>query len=141
MAEKNEFAVVCRTCAGTGKHHFEHNYTKFTRRKDTTGVKRVIECNPGIGVGIDAKQNLTYESFGGMPFKEWEAGLPFPKGSEMRNYTCPAWWYQCVNYDLKPAWEECGFGAFSNCEHFKSKEKCWKRFDNITCLQAEVVQK
>jgi hypothetical protein len=65
-----------------------------------------------------------------MPFKEWEAGLPFPPKSENRAYTCPAWWYQSENYKLKPEWETCpGIGLFSSCKHFCTKEKCWERWD------------
>jgi hypothetical protein len=133
FAEKDGFAVVCHTCDGTGKHHFEHTYNEFTYRKDVQGVKRVLETNPGIGIGIGTTEEgeiLTFESFGGMPYLEWVAGLPFPKGSEMRNYICPAWWYQGADYKQKPDWNECrGVGSFSSCKCFKTKEKCWERFD------------
>jgi len=133
IAEKDGFAVVCSTCKGTGKHHFEHTYTEFTCRKTTQGIKQVLKTNPGIGVGIGKTTEgeiLTLESFGGMPYRDWAAGLPFPKGSEMRKYVCPAWWYQCTDYKQKPEWDECiGVGSFSKCKNFKTKEKCWERFD------------
>lgn len=133
MAEKDGFAVVCHTCNGTGKHHFKHTYNEFTGRKEKQGIKRVLETNPGICVGIGTTEEgeiLTIESFGGIPYKEWAAGLSFPKGSEMRKYVCPAWWYQCANYKQKPEWKDCiGMGSFSSCKCFKTKEKCWERFD------------
>jgi hypothetical protein len=135
FAEKNAFAVICSTCKGTGKYHFKHEYEEFTGRKDKHDIKRVIEVNPGIAVGIGTTKEgveLSYESFGGMPFKEWELGLPFPAKSEMRSYTCPAWWYQTANYKLKPNWDECNStwgGSFSQCKSFITKEKCWERFD------------
>ena len=130
IAEKDGFAIVCNRCGGTGKYHFIHEYIKFTKRKDSIHVKRVLETNPGICVGLDIKNKLTLESFGGMPFKEWELGLPFPKGSEMREYTCPSWWYQAANYKLKPKWKECLIcGSFSSCRYFGNKKACWARFD------------
>lgn len=52
------------------------------------------------------------------------------QGEKMRKFTCPAWWYQSVDYEKKPDWEECiGMGSFSNCKHFKNKDFCWERFD------------
>jgi hypothetical protein len=48
----------------------------------------------------------------------------------MRNYTCPAWWYQSADYTKKPEWEECiACGSFSECKNFSNKEKCWEKFD------------
>jgi len=94
------------------------------------GIKRVFQANPGIGIGESEQLKLSLEDFGGMPYREWALGLSFPPKSEMRKYTCPAWWYQRVNYKLKPKWDECiKFGSFSRCTHFKTKEKCWQRFD------------
>jgi len=90
----------------------------------------VLKANPGIGVGVLAERGLTLESFGGMPYKDWLNGKPFPAGSEMRDYTCPAWFYQSADYDRKPGWDWCTIsGTFSGCSHFSTKEKCWERFD------------
>jgi len=130
FAEKQGFAVVCNQCKGTGKYHFKYEYEEFTGRKECKDIKRVLECNPGIVVGIIDKFN--YESFGGMPYREWALGLPFPAKSEMRNFTCPAWWCQIANYDLKPNWDECWSAlgkTFSHCNFFETKDECWKRFD------------
>ena len=127
MAERNGAAIVCRYCGGTGKDQFRLEYEPFKQRKEKRDVQRVYQTNLGIGIGIG--NGHTLESFGGMPFKEWEAGMDFPRGSEMREYTCPAWWYQSVDYDKKPEWSICGWGTFSQCKHFQNKERCWKRWD------------
>ncbi len=128
MAEKSGAAIVCHTCRGTGKEVISIDNTPFTGRKDKRGIKRVYECNPGIGIGDG--NGHTFEEFGGMPYKEWAQGMKFPKGSEMRKYTCPAWWYQTANYDKKPNWDDCmGAGSFSSCKYFPNKIKCWERFD------------
>ncbi len=128
LGERNGAAVVCHTCKGTGCHKFTHEYEDFTRREDKAGVKRVYQVNPGICIGTGNGHRL--EDFGGIPLKEWEAGLPFTPGTENRKFTCPAWWYQSADYTLKPKWDEClGCGAFSACEHFGTKAECWKRWD------------
>lgn len=128
MAEFDGAAVVCHTCKGTGCHHYSYTYTEFTRRKKKNGIKRVYEANPGISIGKG--NGYALEDFGGMPYTEWEKGNPFPPGSEDRNHTCPAWWYQTADYSRKPDWEEClGVGSFSSCKHFCEKAKCWARWD------------
>ena len=138
MGEHDGFAVVCNSCKGTGKQHIKYAYEDFDGRKDKRGIKRVLLHNPGIGVGLgkskggvdrDGKE-LTLESFGGLTYKDWKDGKPFKTGTEMRAYTCPAWWYQGVDYKKKPEWNECiSCGSFSECEQFKCKEKCWAKFD------------
>lgn len=126
MAERDGSAVVCTTCKGTGKQILE--YTPFSERKISYSVTRVVESNPGIVIGESDSTKL--EDFGGMSYEDWVQGYPFPPKSENRVYTCPAWWYQGVNYKLKPNWDDCLIvGSFSSCKHFSYKEKCWKRFD------------
>jgi len=127
MAEHNGAAVVCHGCRGTGKEIIEIDNTPFTGRKERLDVKCVYQTNPGICMGTG--NGHTLEEFGGMPYKEWALGLKFPKGSEMRKYTCPAWFYQSADYEKKPNWKECGGGSFSACSSFPNKEKCWKRWD------------
>ena len=128
MAERDGFGVVCYTCKGTGCHVFEHTYEDFTERKPASGVKHVIQTNPGIVVGTGNSYKFT--DFGGISYKDWNEGIPFPQGSEMRQFTCPAWWYQCTDYKLKPDWDSClRFGSFSDCKNFKKKDECWDRFD------------
>ena len=131
MAENDGAAVVCHACKGTGKCHVKFEYEDFTGRGKRIGIKRVYETNVGIGIGTD---NGTYElsDFGGVDYKDWLAGKPFPPKSEMRRFTCPAWWYQLVDYDKKPNWDECrsnlGY-SFSRCPYFSTREKCWERWD------------
>ena len=62
---------------------------------------------------------------------EQAAIAPFPSGSEMRQFTCPAWWYQAADYEKKPQWDCCGIGGglFWDCEHFAAKRECWERWD------------
>jgi hypothetical protein len=132
MAERDDFGVVCHSCDGTGKAHFKFEYDDFTTRRKRNNVKQVLEVNPGIIAGAGENQQYTLDSFGGMRYEDWFAGKPFPPKSEMRQFTCPAWWYQSANHHLKPDW--CmeygfGFGYFSNCPRFSQKELCWARFD------------
>lgn len=132
FAEHDGAAVVCHNCKGTGKVHVVHTYEDFEGRKSRKGIKRVYRVNPGIGVG--AGHGHTLEEFGGMPYDDWAANKKFPKGSEMRKYTCPCWYYQSADYDKAPAWRDgevqCQIrGSFSGCKHFPEKEKCWARWD------------
>ena len=128
MAERDGFAVVCNTCDGTGKHHVIFQYEDFEGKERNNNIKKVLKCNPGISCGVGNGCNL--ESFGGMNYEDWFNGKDFPKGSEMRKYTCPAWWYQSADYEKKPDWKECmGCNMFSACKYFNTKEKCWERWD------------
>jgi len=124
MGERDGVAIVCSRCSGTGVA--EITYTVPEGKKKRSGVKRVLRYNPGICVGGPNLENL-----GGMSYEDWAAGKPFPEKSELRKFTCPAWWYQGVDYTKKPAWDKCGeLGClFSECEHFKNKDRCWERWD------------
>lgn len=129
MGERNGMAVVCHACKGTGQTHQRHEYNEFTgRNKPPEEVKRVLAANPGIMTAAE-------ERFGGVPISEW---LVNPKsvqqrGKEMRQFTCPAWWYQSADYTKKPQWDDaerkCGWGMFSECRHFADKAGCWTKFD------------
>lgn len=123
MSERDGFAVVCYKCKGTGCHHFVHEYEPFTERQPKDGVRTVLQCNPGIMVGGEV------DCFGGISYAEWLQGKPFVIGMEMRQFTCPAWWYQLADYSKKPDWRECTYGMFSGCRNFKNKHLCWERFD------------
>ena len=132
MGERSGAAVVCVTCEGTGERTIKVSYKDFTGRKKRENVRRVYRGNPGICIGENKEQNLLLEDFGGISYEDWSAGKTFPPGSEDRVHTCPAWFYQSVDYDLKPDWEDCwkSFGgSFSNCGNFPEKEKCWERWD------------
>lgn len=128
MGERHGAAVVCNTCRGSGCEKIVVEYEPFVARSDHGDVRRVFRCNPGIVIG--EKQGVfSLDDFGGMPYVQWREGKPFPAGSEDRKHTCPAWWYQSADYELKPNWDECGFGAFRDCTHFGAKAECWARFD------------
>lgn len=129
LGERDSFGVVCHSCKGTGKVHRIIKYEDFNGRRRKKGLKRVLKVNPGICCGTGG--DLTLESFGGMPYKDWFQGKPFPLGSEMRHFTCPAWWYQSADYEKKPRWDWCrGFCAFADCLRFPTKEECWERWDS-----------
>lgn len=133
MGERPPYGVVCKRCSGTGKYHFIHSYEEFTERKVHPKVKYVLRTNPGIGVGpgpTPEGRKFSPEDWGAIPYEDWAQGNGFPKGSEMREFTCPAWYYQCCDYDKKPNWAQCACcGSFSGCKHFDNKEACWARFD------------
>jgi len=123
FAELGKVGVVCYRCNGSGCYHFKHEYEEFKERKKRDDIKRVVECNPGIGIDDSSE-------FGGLTYKDWLRGDKFIKGTEMRKYTCPAWWYQTANYALKPRWKECmRSGVVASCKLFATKEKCWQRWD------------
>jgi hypothetical protein len=127
MAERSGAAVVCHTCEGTGCETITVKYRPFIKRQPRHDVTRVYRVNPGIMIGTGNGHRL--EDFGGIPHAAWEAGAPFTDGTEDRRHTCPAWFYQSADYSRKPNWKECGFGAFSTCNHFPNKDACWRRFD------------
>lgn len=132
IAERDGWAVVCHTCKGTGKRHGILEYDDFTKKHIRTDVKQVLQVNPGIVVGVGKGHEYNQASFGGIPYSDWLKGCPFDKGSEMRIFTCPAWWYQSADYAKKPDWKECRDtlgSSFSSCKHFAGKEYCWQRCD------------
>jgi len=132
FAEKDGIGVVCHRCDGKGeiKNKYEFVATENFKRKDREDIKLVLQYNPGMIVGVDSEKGLDYDSWGGMSYEEWKKSKgKFPPKSEMRKYSCPAWWYQNTDYDKKPHWDKCSFGSFSDCKHFKNKEECWKQWD------------
>ena len=134
MAETKNCAVVCHICKGTGCNHFVHEYDDFNSRKVNPEIEYVYQANPGIKIGREYR--YLFKDFGGMPFKDWDAGKPFVVGMENRRFTCPAWWYQSVDYKLKPNWDDSerkciSTGAsFSGCDFFIHKAGCWEKFDH-----------
>lgn len=128
MGEGPGAAVVCHRCEGTGAYKYRREHKEFTGRVERQGIKRVYQSTCGYMIGEG--NGRIFEDFGGMPYEDWASGKPFPKGSEDRKHTCPAHWYQLVDHDKKPHWDECiGCGAFSACESFPNKDKCWEKFD------------
>ena len=134
MAERDGSAIVCNNCKGTGRHVFIHEYEEPEDFKVRTDVKRVYRTNPGIIIGASKDNRVKLEDFGGMDYEAWlklKNKNNFPARSEMRWYSCPAWWYQSADYNKKPNWDACIVcGSFSSCEHFGNKATCWERFDS-----------
>ena len=134
ICERDGAAVVCHTCNGTGCHHVKIEYDDFESRKEQHDVKRVFEASVGMCIGKGKNNKYVLSDFGGMPYREWIQDFPFPPKSEMRQFVCPAWWYQSVDYDKKPDWDDehrqCGWGgSFSGCKYFPEKDGCWHRWD------------
>ncbi|HBD93670.1 MAG TPA: hypothetical protein DC057_05820 [Spirochaetia bacterium] len=124
MAEQNsQYGIICNICKGSGKRERKFVYEEFHEKEFRDDVTVVLETNPGIFIGKNGK------AFGGISYMDWWNGKQFPVGSEMRNFTCPAWWFQCADYSKKPKWEKCTYGAFSKCVHFSNKDQCWERWD------------
>lgn len=123
-AERDGAGIICRACHGTGCCHIRIEYDDFVKRMRRTDVMRVQSVNPGVIVGGEIAE------FGGLPYDDWISGAEFIPGTEDRQHICPAWWYQCVDYELKPHWGECiGSGAFTDCGWFVCKNICWERWD------------
>lgn len=124
FAEGKGFAVVCNRCRGTGCRTIL--YKDFTKRKMKNNIHTVVRSGMGIMVAGN-------HDFGGLPYTNWlqlKDPVKFPKGTEMRNYTCPAWFFQEADYKKKPNWKECiDWGNFRDCQYFKKKEDCWKKWD------------
>ena len=126
FAEKEGASVICNQCKGTGKQHQYFEYTEFTGRKDNPKATHVFAVNPGIAVD---NGKITP---GGVSKEEWleDSSSPFSLGNELRQHTCPAWWYQHADYTKMPNWRECILGGtFAHCHYFKDKHKCWERWD------------
>ena len=118
MAEIKNVGVVCSRCKGTGCDEIE--YEPFTKKERKAGIKKIFEYNPGIGIDDTVR--------GGMSYNDWFDGKPFPPKSEIREFTCPAWWYH--NIKLCPVTNQILPGTcFSDCPYFKNKEMCWEHHD------------
>jgi len=120
--------VQCYKCKGSGKDRIRFEYDDFEGRVVRTDVRRVYRANPGIVIG-EREGVFRLEDFGGVSYSEWLNGHAFTPGTEDRQHTCPAWFYQCADYDRKPYWTECGYGTFISCKHFGNKAACWARWD------------
>ena len=127
MAERDGFATQCHQCKGTGKYIFKHSYKDFSGRQGSDKAKYVVKTNPGIVLGLNDGE-YSPEDFGAIPYEDWKNGVEMP---EMRKFTCPRWWNQSSGGSYDTDWEWCcsSFGAFSSCEQFQDKEKCWEKLD------------
>ena len=124
LAERDGAGVVCNSCKGTGCVEQRIEYIDFDGRTFRDDVIRVQQVNPGICVNYDIFE------FGGVTYADWLKSGVFPPGTEDRKHVCPAWWYHCADYSLKPDWDWCiRSGMFSSCKHFECKHHCWARWD------------
>ena len=136
LAERDGASVVCRRCKGDGHYTYKHVYRVFTGLKPAE-ASRVYAVNPGVCVS--ATSLITP---GGVTYAEWlkDPASPRAPGVELRENTCPAWWYQAAEYKKKPQWDECHSAfSFPRCEFFPAKDKCWERWDRMTEANPEGV--
>ena len=120
MGERGGVAVQCRECYGNGWTVFEYN--EFTERKDEKDISWVIEKNPGYCVS----RRLP---IGGMSYSDWRSGRKFEIGMEMRECTCPYWWYH-QKYEMSRCNNINMLGRkFCDCKYFTDKKACWEEFD------------
>jgi hypothetical protein len=127
MGESIGAAIVCHSCKGYGFRMSE--FTQFTGRKELPDVERVYQANPGIKIGT--AMGLELDDFGGVPASDWEPGMLFPAGSEMRKFTCPQWWFQSA-ISMSLDWNTCNSNigrSFPQCRNFAEKGLCWDRLD------------
>lgn len=127
--KKDGAAVVCSKCDGSGCYSYTHRYDRFESRFERDDIEWVYQVDPSE---VTEDLECEFSNLGGMSYKDWKAGREFERGMEMRKYFCPFRWCQVVDYYKRPDWDACyvrGFGKFSQCLHFKDKEKCWERWD------------
>ncbi len=126
--ERDGAGVICHKCNGTGKKHVYIEYKPFTKRNTRDDVERVFEVNPGVCIEALGKYGL--EAFGGMAYEEWLSGRPFPPGSEMREFVCPAQWEQARKSGFECWWCLIPVGeTFSNCMYLAIDNLCWSIWD------------
>ena len=125
LAEKNGAAVVCNDCEGSGRQHIKREYQEFKGQKHREDITRVFATTAGIVIAPEITQ-------GGVPYEVWKHDPQSVKrpGAELREFSCPAHWAQCVG-TKRPEWKECvTWGqSFFKCEHFPIKSQCWERLD------------
>ena len=125
IAERAGAAVVCRTCRGKGVQHMQFEYYEFAGRRRREDVTQVYASSCGIVLAPDVVAGgISYAQF-----LEDDASVQHI-GNETREHTCPAWYWQSVDYKLKPNWDPCiRAGSFAHCPNFATKHRCWEKFD------------
>ena len=142
VSERDNCAVVCSVCNGTGKVDFFYN--EFEGRKKRTDVKRVFKHSCGY---IQSDEDVTTEdgkiikfSQGGCSYEEWLNGEE-PKPVE--DLYCPYVWDNTGmgHEPLNDCKEYCGFGSISNYKKYNCKEECWKKLkalkNDLETLESE----
>jgi hypothetical protein len=124
LAERDNSAVVCRKCNGTGATTIEG--TEFEQKQLRDDIVKVFHASGFC---------ISRFSRGGVSYDEWVQNPEAPKelGNELRDYQCPRWHYQSIVYKVKtPLWDKCTPTAgmpFTDCEHFDNKHQCWEQLD------------
>ncbi|MDM8130120.1 hypothetical protein QUW38_02175 [Clostridium butyricum] len=144
MSERENCAVVCSVCHGTGKTDFFYN--EFEGRKKRTDVKRVFKNSCGY---VQSDEDVTTKdgkvikfSEGGCSYEEWLNGEE-PKPVE--DLYCPYVWNNTgIGHEpLNDCKEHCGFGSISNCKKYDCKEECWKKLkaykEKLKTLEMEFI--
>lgn len=145
LTERYGMAIICRPCKGSGHYLTRIEYEDFEGLEEETGIERVFEIDLGLKqvteIPLRASERVRMIrdqrliDYGGLPYRIWynnyaSQNEPFPLGTENRNFTCPAWWYQNADYDRMPRWDECeGVVNFGACDFFSEKDKCWMKWD------------
>ena len=124
FAEGDGVGVVCHNCKGTGCVLF--NYDPFRSKKLREDIEIVFKTA--------VLYKLEKNSEGGITYQKWfKNPSELDRGHEDRGRTCPLLYYQNVNFELTPKWEECkclvGCMSITSCIHYPNKDKCWERWD------------
>jgi len=136
MCEKDDCAVVCCRCDGTGGVDF--SYDEFKQRFTKPSIKRVFKTS--CGYNHSSKDITTKEgkfiafSNGGCTYEEWLNGAD-PK--PVKELYCPYLWtgQGLQSKDKNNLYKKCckealGLGGWiSDCEYFCEKDKCWEIYD------------
>lgn len=131
MAERDNCAVICSACKGTGAIEFA--YDEFEGRKIRVDLERVFKNSFGyVHSNLDCtttKGDIIRFSEGGCSYHEWLNGVE-PK--PVKDLYCPYIWDNkgMGNEPLEDCNKHCkGFGSISNCDIYNKKNECWIKFE------------
>jgi len=141
MAENDGAAVICYDCEGEGFMHVTDSYPKFTERKKKKSVKRVFKTAGGYGISGEDITNtkgerIRFSQFG-VPYDEWlNGGKPKPIEDLHCPYMHTSQTMQDKDHQAHKLYKErCSkkwFNYIPDCQHYKSKDICWKRYHELT---------
>jgi hypothetical protein len=129
MAERDNCAVICVDCEGTGGVEVEHDL--FEGRVLRNDIVRVFGSSCGYvhtDKDVEGENGVVYE-FGkyGCTYEEWLAGAE-PK--PMEQLYCPYIWknHGIGHEPLARCKEMTGCGQISRCGYYNDKAQCWKEY-------------
>lgn len=138
IAEKDDAAVICNKCDGTGSYRFKYTYNEFTGRKRREGVKRVYKDGYGY---VIATGQVTFDGTTVNMDKEGVSYSEFLNGKmpdHIKTIACPLQADQAACHSINGFIDKCmelhggWIGQISECRNRDNKSDCWKRFDNTT---------